>query len=96
MGIEGSMNRSSTVPTQADMSREALRQRRTSRREPFQPGRRAYTLREFCEVYATSRSQAYVEIAAGRLRVRKVGRRTLIDTDDAEDWWAARAVGSAA
>ncbi|HEY5126774.1 MAG TPA: helix-turn-helix domain-containing protein [Bradyrhizobium sp.] len=41
---------------------------------------------EFCERYGPGRTTAYQEIQAGRLRARKVGRRTIITEDDAEEW----------
>jgi hypothetical protein len=40
----------------------------------------------FCDRYAIGRTKAYEEIFAGRLKARKAGRRTIITTDDAEDW----------
>jgi hypothetical protein len=40
----------------------------------------------FCKHYGLGRTRAYEEIAAGRLKARKLGRRTLIAADDAEDW----------
>jgi excisionase family DNA binding protein len=51
--------------------------------------RRAFPIREFCLRYGIGRTHAYQEIAAGRLRALKVGRRTLITYDDAETWLAA-------
>jgi excisionase family DNA binding protein len=47
---------------------------------------RAMSLPEFCERYNVGRTLAYEEINAGRLRARKVGKRTIISHDDAEDW----------
>lgn len=41
---------------------------------------------DFCDRYATSRSVAYREIAAGRLRVTKIGSATRIKIEDAEAW----------
>lgn len=46
----------------------------------------AFTLQQFCEAYGVGRSFAYREIAAGRLAVRKAGRRTLIRAIDADAW----------
>jgi hypothetical protein len=57
---------------------ERERQRRTLQR--------AMSLREFCATYSVGRTSAYSEIRSGRLRARKAGRRTIISTDDAEDW----------
>jgi hypothetical protein len=50
--------------------------------------RRAYRIPDFCRTYGVGRSRAYLEIQAGRLRVRKVGRCTLIAAEDAEAWLA--------
>ncbi len=44
------------------------------------------TLPEFCGRHSISRTAAYREIGEGRLRVTKVGRRTLIARSDAEAW----------
>jgi excisionase family DNA binding protein len=48
--------------------------------------RRVMSIAEFCERYGPGRTTAYVEIKSGRLRARKVGRRTIITDDDAENW----------
>ena len=56
---------------------------------PVGPSRRAFPIREFCFRYGIGRTNAYQEIAAGRLRAVKVGRRTLIPHDAAEAWLAA-------
>ena len=81
-----------TVPSRSDLSDAALSPRGTARQGGPEPQRRGYRIPDFCAIYAVSRSQTYVEIAAGRLRVRKVGRCTIIAADDAEAWFAARAV----
>jgi hypothetical protein len=46
----------------------------------------AYDMRSFCAAYGISRSFAYVEIKAGRLKTLKAGRRTLISRQAADDW----------
>ncbi len=51
--------------------------------------KRAFPLSEFCSLYAVGRTTAYGEISSGRLRVVKLGRRTLVTEDDAEAWLAA-------
>jgi len=43
-------------------------------------------IEEFCGQYGLGRTRVYQEIKMGRLSARKVGRRTLITIDDAEDW----------
>lgn len=44
------------------------------------------TLPEFCGRHSISRTAAYREINDGRLRITKVGRRTLVARTDAEAW----------
>jgi excisionase family DNA binding protein len=50
---------------------------------------RAFSVGAFCRRYGIGRTNAYAEIAVGRLRAVKVGRRTLIPHDAAEAWLAA-------
>ena len=38
----------------------------------------AFSIQEFCSSYSVSKSTAYKEISAGRLRAVKIGDRTLI------------------
>jgi hypothetical protein len=47
---------------------------------------RAMSIGGFCKGYGIGRTKAYEEINAGRLKARKAGRRTIITSDDAEDW----------
>jgi hypothetical protein len=47
------------------------------------------SLREFCGAYAVGRTKALEEIEAQRLLARRLGRKILISTIDAEDWAAA-------
>ncbi len=47
-----------------------------------------YTVTQACEAVNTSRSLLYQEIQAGRLRILKLGRKTLI-TDAALREWVA-------
>lgn len=47
---------------------------------------RAMSIAEFCQRYSIGRTTAYQEIGSGRLRGRKIRKRTLIAQDDAEDW----------
>jgi hypothetical protein len=51
--------------------------------------KRGLSVYQFCEIYDICRAKAYQEIAAGRLVACKIGRRTVVSTDDAEDWFAA-------
>jgi excisionase family DNA binding protein len=52
-----------------------------------QQPKKAYSVREFCQAFGVSRSHAYNEMKAGRLKSRKSGRRCLIGIDDADDWF---------
>ena len=47
---------------------------------------RAMSIRVFCESYGIGHTKAYEEIKAGRLKARKVGKRTIVTADDADDW----------
>lgn len=56
----------------------------------------ALTIREFCATYRVGRSYTYDQISAGRLRVVKAGRRTLVPVDAAREWFESlRQVGHA-
>ena len=44
------------------------------------------SIAEFCERYGPGRTKAYEELKSGRLRAHKIGKRTIITEDDAEDW----------
>lgn len=46
------------------------------------------TLKEFQREYKVSHGQTYREIAAGRLKVRKMGRATRVTRPDADAWAA--------
>jgi hypothetical protein len=48
--------------------------------------RRAMSIAEFCARYGPGRTKAYEELKSGRLRGRKIGKRTIITEDDAEEW----------
>jgi hypothetical protein len=48
--------------------------------------RPAYTVDGFCRDFGGSRSTAYAEIRAGRLKAFKVGDRTMIAGEDALAW----------
>jgi hypothetical protein len=47
---------------------------------------RAMSIAVFCERYGPGRTKAYEELKSGRLRGRKLGKRTIITEDDAEEW----------
>lgn len=48
--------------------------------------RAALRVNETCRALAISRSKLYLELAAGRLRAVKCGRRTLIPTAEIKAW----------
>lgn len=52
------------------------------------------TVDEFVRDYKVSRTTTYAEIKAGRLKVRKVGRRTLITDRDSEAWLESSSVAA--
>jgi excisionase family DNA binding protein len=58
--------------------------------------KRAFSIREFCQFYELGRTKAYQEINAGRLKAVKVGSKTIIRADDAEEWLANLKVAHAA
>jgi len=49
----------------------------------------AYSVEQFCIRYSIGRSSTYEEIKAGRLKIRKVGSRTLISHEEAARWFNA-------
>ena len=58
-----------------------------------------YTVPEFLEAHRISRTFFYSEVGAGRLRLMKAGRRTLITQEAAAEWRALceqRTVGEVA
>jgi hypothetical protein len=46
----------------------------------------AYTVRQFCESHGIGRTTFYNEVSSGRLRTRKIGRRTVVLAGDAASW----------
>lgn len=46
----------------------------------------AYDILTFCGLYGIGRTLAYREIKEGRLKIVKVGRRTLITAEAAQQW----------
>jgi excisionase family DNA binding protein len=49
----------------------------------------AYTLKEFMALAGVGRSFVYDELAEGRLKAVKAGRKTLIREEDAKAWLGA-------
>ena len=48
--------------------------------------RRVFTISEFLQRYGIGRTRFYEEVAEGRLRLRKLGKKSLVTVDDAEAW----------
>jgi hypothetical protein len=53
-----------------------------------QPLKRLLTVQEAIFGYSIGRSKFYQEVAAGRIRLRKCGRRTLVASADMDAWAA--------
>jgi len=51
-----------------------------------EPGKIAYSIAGLCAACSLGRTYLYQEIAAGRLRAFKAGRRTLIEAAEARRW----------
>jgi excisionase family DNA binding protein len=49
-------------------------------------GKRAYSINEVCKLVSCGRSRIFQEMRDGRLRRRKIGRRTVILADDLSAW----------
>ena len=49
----------------------------------------ALTISEFCDRFGLCRESCYREIRGGRLRARKVGRRTVLLAPDVDAWAAS-------
>lgn len=63
---------------------------------PMEQVKVAFTIPEFCNLYGVGRSFTYDEISAGRLQIRKAGKKTLILRVDADAWLHALPKGDAA
>ena len=50
------------------------------------PKKLAFSIPDLVAAANISRSMLYEEIKSGKLRVRKVGRRTIVLYEDAESW----------
>lgn len=57
-------------------------------REVYQSQTVALSINDLIERYKVSRSTINRQLASGALRARKLGRKTLIETAEAERWWA--------
>ena len=50
---------------------------------------RAHSIEDFCDRYGIGRTQAYEEVKAGRLKAKKVGRRTIVPDEAGQEWLAS-------
>ena len=48
--------------------------------------KKAFTIDEFIDAYKVGRTITYEELASGRLKSYKLGRRRYISAEAAEDW----------
>jgi excisionase family DNA binding protein len=55
--------------------------------------RAAYTVDEFCAAHAIGRTTFYAELKAGRIRVVKCGRKTLVPKTEKDAWLGRLAEG---
>ena len=53
---------------------------------------RLYSVKAFLRDYSISRAKLYEEIKRGKIRARKIGRKTVIAREDAEAWLSASPV----
>lgn len=50
--------------------------------------RQAYDVPTFCQLFSIGKTRTYQEIKEGRLKIVKVGKRTLIPAQSATEWLA--------
>jgi hypothetical protein len=67
--------------------RDRRRKLRAWQQQQIQPV--GFTIAETCAAGGFGRTKAYEAIAAGRLKARKLGRRTIILSDDLRDFLQA-------
>ena len=51
--------------------------------------RRVLTIADFLQRYNIGRTSFYEQVAAGKLTLRKLGKKSLVTVDDAEKWLAS-------
>ena len=51
--------------------------------------RLAYSVDDTCNKLSIGRNKFYLEVAAGRIKVKKLGRRTLVPADEIDRWLKA-------
>jgi len=53
---------------------------------------RVYSVKDFLREFSISRAKFYEEIKRGKIRARKIGRKTVVAREDAEAWLSASPV----
>ncbi len=53
---------------------------------------RALDIDTFCRKYSIGRTMTYAEIKAGRLKTAKIGKKRLIPSEAAEEWFKQKYV----
>ncbi|SFL01768.1 Helix-turn-helix domain-containing protein [Mesorhizobium albiziae] len=51
--------------------------------------RKLYSVREFSAAFGIGRTAFYAELASGRLKAVKLGKKTMVREEDAYEWAAA-------
>jgi excisionase family DNA binding protein len=66
---------------------------RVGRGQPMRPTmdttKQAFAVREFCARYGICRQTFYDEVKRGRIKAKKLGKKTVILRSDAEKWAAS-------
>jgi excisionase family DNA binding protein len=66
---------------------------RVGRGQPMRPtmdtAKQAFAVREFCARYGICRQTFYDEVKRGRIKAKKLGKKTVILRSDAEKWAAS-------
>jgi hypothetical protein len=76
-----------TIPADSGEITLMKAKRRISEAEAQRRARqRVMSIAQFSEDYGIGRTKTCEELKSGRLRGRKIGKRTIIAEEDAEDW----------
>ena len=65
---------------------ELPKQKRDRAAPPPLPSPEVFSIPEFCAWARVSRTTAFKEVAAGRLKARRIGRKSLVTLDAARAW----------
>jgi len=84
--LHRSLAREATLANINEIPKSKTEEQKVPEPQAVSAGRKAFGIDEFCQVFGVGRTTTYSEIKLGRLRARKVGTRTLIASDDADDW----------